>query len=233
MIISCVLRRGGVYEPDDVHRLIGAVSRNLSASIIQGHVDGFVCLTDTVSGATSIKIDALTRLTLAPLSNEWPGWWSKIELFNHPAINKSTLYFDLDTVITGDLGSLCALGSDRNMYLEDFYHPGVLASGLMYISREDPINMEIWHAMRTNPGGIIRRYTGDQNFIGTFVNEPIFLQDIFPGMITSFKPMVDGIIRDLAYYERCPTEPIVCFHGRPKPRDVISIPWVNQHWREV
>ncbi len=104
---------------------------------------------------------------------DWPGWWSKLELFNpeHPDIGSSDLlYIDIDTVITGDIRPLCNL--DKFSMLSDFGSVDPLkappASGLMFIpcSRK---KYKAWEAFNRNPEHIISRprvppFHGDQGF---------------------------------------------------------------------
>jgi hypothetical protein len=40
-----------------------------------------------------------------PLTEGWPGWWSKLELFKHD-LGERVLYLDLDVLVTGSLDEL-------------------------------------------------------------------------------------------------------------------------------
>jgi alpha-N-acetylglucosamine transferase len=41
-----------------------------------------------------------------PLTHNWPGWWSKLELFRPGIFKGRVLYIDLDSIIIGDLSPL-------------------------------------------------------------------------------------------------------------------------------
>lgn len=62
-----------------------------------------------------------------PLITELPGWYAKLELFH---MTGPVLYFDLDTVITGDLSEIASYPHQFTM-LRDFTHPEYPASGVM------------------------------------------------------------------------------------------------------
>lgn len=89
--VACVLKSGGIYTAEWVDRLRIMVERHLSLA------HNFVCLSDMdVPGIETI-----------PLVHQWPGWWSKLELFG-PALwdVERALYLDLDVLVTGVLDSL-------------------------------------------------------------------------------------------------------------------------------
>lgn len=193
--VACVLRSGGVYQADDVARLRDGVAANLD-----GHE--FVCLSDVDVPCERI-----------PLQHGWPGWWSKIELFKQVA--PPALFFDLDTMIVGDLEEV-ADQADRRQFtmLRDFYREKGLGSGMM-----------AWgHPMETlydkfceDPEGWMKKAgrAGDQCFIELNVNPRgvVRWQDAVPGQVVSYKEHVRG--RGVPDNAR-----VVCFHGDPKPRDI-------------
>ena len=89
-------------------------------------------------------------------SYHFPGWWSKIELFNpdHPVIgNRDLLYFDLDTVImpTARLKLMC----QRKPFtmLRDWYSPYHVNSSIMYIPKET--KYKVWDIFIENPTRIM------------------------------------------------------------------------------
>lgn len=93
MIVYCVLKTGGCYNADYVKRLFLALARNISFRC------RCICLTDTTE-------DLYGWCDVIPLQHNWPGWWSKIELFRPDLPKEPAVYFDLDTVILGDITDL-------------------------------------------------------------------------------------------------------------------------------
>lgn len=175
-----MLKSGGCYTPEYVERLKAGVDANLS-----GH--RFVCLSD---------IDVPDRV---PLTEGLPGWWSKLELFKLPG---PVLYFDLDTVITGDLSEIARYPHKFTM-LTDFYYRDRPASGVMAWSGDWSHLLTEYEHGKSYPGH------GDQGYIASKV-QPARFQDLFPGQVASRK----------ITETRNPNERVVCFHGEPRPHTV-------------
>lgn len=180
MLIACVLTSGGPYTVEYVERLKAGVDAHLS-----GHE--FVCLSDVDVPCERI-----------PLTEGLPGWWSKLELFRLP----SALYFDLDTVITGDLSEIAAHPHTFTM-LSDFYRLEKPASGVMAWRGDYSFLLDEYDPARTYPGH------GDQGYIAANI-EPERFQNLFPGQIVSRK----------VKNTRNSNERVVCFHGEPRPHAV-------------
>ena len=125
------------------------------------------------------------------------GWYAKLELFR---LTGPVLYFDLDTVITGDLTDL-AQYPHRFTMLRDFTHLESPASGVMAWHGDYRWLLDDFTA--DHPGH------GDQGYIASKI-EPDLFQDLFPGQIVS---------RKQPQY-RNPNERVVCFHGDPRPHTV-------------
>lgn len=202
--VVCVLRSGGEYKPEHVHALAK-------------QVPGLECISDVeVDGAPCI-----------PMPEHWPGWWSKMNLF-HPSIRGDLLYFDLDTVIVGDVAELSRLGVSA--MLSDFYYPERPASGVMFLTEGD--RARVWDAWQDDPDGAMRKCKahGDQQFIGEVLHDVKRFQDEFPGLIVSYKVHVakglnkrsigNGTVPDGAS--------VVCFHGRPRPWH-LKAEWVPDY----
>lgn len=190
----CVLRSGPEYS-----------ARHVQALAKQ--VPGLVALTDA----------AVPGVTTVPLRYDFPGWWAKLELFSG-SISGDLLYFDLDTVVLGDIAPLLAAG--RTTVLRDFYHPSTMGSGLMYIAEAD--KAEPWANFVKDPGRIISTHKrfplwGDQGFLNGYIGRSQKWQDIIPGQVVSYK-------RDCRK-GLPPGARVVCFHGKPRPWD-ISAAWI-------
>jgi hypothetical protein len=190
LTVACVLRSGGDYDAEYVARLRSGVEANLPLP------HRFVCLADV-----PVPCERL------PLRRGWPGWWAKLELFEQ--LSGPTLYFDLDTVIVGPLTEIASY-PHRFTMLEDFTQPGSLASGVM-AWRGDWSRLAAGFT-EAQIGNYRRAHRhGDQGWIQDRLDaSPAVLQRLFPGQISSFK---------VGRRERA-AERIVCFHGRPRPREV-------------
>lgn len=195
LTVACVLRSGGTYRPSDV-----AILRDQVAAHLDDHE--FICLSDVDVPCERIA-----------LQHGWPGWWSKIELFRLPP---PVLFFDLDTMIVGSLAAIAA-EADKWQFtmLQDFYRETGLGSGMMAWG----VPMDALYAkfVEDDPRGWMEKCdsAGDQFFIELNVNHSGVKrwQDVLPGQVVSYKAHVKGkgVPKDAR---------VVCFHGRPKPRDI-------------
>jgi hypothetical protein len=179
--VVCVLKSGGCYTPEYVERLKAGVDKHLS-----GH--NFICFSDVDVPCDRIK-----------LTRNLPGWWSKLEIFK---LTGACLYFDLDTVITGDLSEIAEYPHTFTM-LSDFYVLDKPASGVMAWSGDYRYILDDYDHNKTYSGH------GDQGYIATKVMPERF-QSLFAGQVVSRK--VTGT--------RNPNERVVCFHGEPRPHAV-------------
>ena len=214
-----VLRSGGDYTEDDVHLLARRVRFHC------GRACFVTCLTD-------LKNTQITRngVTFVPLRQNWPGWWSKMELFC-PDLDwlKPVLYLDLDSAIVGDVADLIdPEGKPPWIMLKDFYCDRH-ASGMMWLAPGfggelyERFVQEGQEWMEGKHGKV-----GDQAFIGQYAPPPAHWQDIYPGRISSFKPRKTGVSGWL--HEIPAGVSVVCFHGYPRPRKAAElVEWVREY----
>lgn len=201
LTIACVLRSGGDYDGEYVERLRVGITAHLPID------HRFICLSDVPVPCERI-----------PLRHDWPGWWSKMELFGL-GLAGDVLYFDLDTVINGDLTDIASVG--RLTMLNGFYDSRkklgtgqrpVAGTGLMYLTEAD--RAVIWDRWMQGPVGHMRTHRGDQDFIDPIVGHRASRwQTKLPGQVVSYKLNV----RAASGHENARA---VCFHGKPRPRDV-------------
>jgi hypothetical protein len=213
-----VLRSGGVYTSEWVAKLQRGVARHLTIP------HRFVCFSDVDVPCERI-----------PLLHDWPGWWSKIELFTNP-IEGVTLYFDLDTVIVGSLDAIASHPHTFTM-AHEFYRPSLLCSTAMawsgdhsYIAKSFAQDPEAFaYAYDTTLVNSCGRI-GDQAFIEDALdaNDPHGFRDTFRDLFGE---------RSIASYKvhNCQDAPpadaaAVAFHGSPKPHQ-ISDGWVPASWK--
>lgn len=218
LTVACVLRSGGIYDAEWVRKLRDGVSRHLTLA------HRFVCLSDVDVPCERI-----------PLTTDWPGWWSKIELSRPGVLGGPTLYFDLDTVIVGSLDAI-AVHPHRFTMAHEFYRPELLCSTAMAWDGDYSF---LYDAFAADPARLMKHYDhelpkrrsewriGDQAFIedefARFGEKPDTFRDLFgETSIASYK--VHGC-------ENAPPEgaAAVAFHGKPKPSD-LKTGWVPEAW---
>jgi hypothetical protein len=213
--VVCVLKAGRFeqaiykdgYTPEDVLRLRNMVADNLTIPY------RFICFSDVDVPCERI-----------PLKNNWPGWWSKIEMFSE-VFDDTVLYIDLDTVIAGDISHFADYNHQFTM-LRDFGSWNVPNSGLMawkgdysflyktFTEGVDKYMIEYNKAPRL----------GDQSFISERQRPYDFWQEVFPDQVFSYKKHIMG-------KPKPDDVRVVCFHGEPKGSG--SGGWVKEIWSKA
>jgi hypothetical protein len=204
LTVACVLKSGGIYNASWVARLRAGVAKHLPIP------HRFVCMSDLVVPGEWIL-----------LQHNWPGWWSKLELFK---LSGPVLYFDLDTAIVGDLTDI-ARHADvaRFTMLRDFYAPKHFGSGVMAWGGDAPVH--IYNEFAADPGKLMdapRVRMGDQAFIENMVDDIDAWQDVTGDQVVSYKVHCRGGVP--------PNARVVCLHGFPKfadmpPGDPVRVAW--------
>ena len=208
MKIATVLRSGGDYNAEHVRWLYKQLPEEYEK----------VCLTDLViPGIKTIK-----------LTTDFPGWWSKIELFDPEKIDDDIFYLDLDVVVLGDISDL--LKHPYLTMLNDFFYPNkTFNSAIMRIPHKE--KYKVWETFNRFPDRFMRRYKegGDQEFISKIYPDAQTWQTRFPGQIVSYKKHVVQKNKKNEHAIGNGKVPentrIVCFHGKPRPWQ-CNEPWV-------
>lgn len=198
--IACVLRSGGDYDTLDVEKLMDGLWGNLYLPY------RFVCFTDLPPQMFPMGCIPV------PLWNDWPGWWSKMNLFS-AAVEGDILFLDLDTIISGDLNDLAQF--NRIGIMRDVYRPDGQQSSVMFIPEQE--KKPVWDAFCTDPDGHMNRQgvRGDQGFLETlWLERAARFQDHLPGQLVSYK--ADNVAtKGVPENARA-----VIFHGQPRPRSI-------------
>ncbi|MEI9804092.1 MAG: hypothetical protein WDN48_06010 [Pseudolabrys sp.] len=219
LTVACVLKSGGIYDTTWVARLKAGVARHLPID------HRFVCLSDVDVPCERIALE-----------HDWPGWWSKIELFKLPG---PVLYFDLDTAIVGDLTDVAAAAvGHATIVLQDFYRLGNgIGSGVMAWSDLDLVR-GLYDRFLADPDSWTKRIggRGDQGFLeeaGWALHYDRW-QMILRGQIVSYKVHCRGGISPVNGQVTGSGIPsnarVVCLHGRPKFADMPAADPVRHAW---
>ena len=200
LTVACVLRSGGAYRPEHVAGLRVQIKHWLPEA-------RFVCLSDVP-----------VPCERAEIQSDWPGWFSKIELFDH--FKGRTLYLDLDTVVIADPAWLV---TGAFTMIRNWAHPELFASGVMswdgdysHITRAfEPVAEQVMREYVT------REQWGDQAFIA----ENAGSVKAFPaGAIASYR------VHRLRGPKPPPYTTIVAFNGNCLPWDGPD--WAARWWRQ-
>jgi len=207
LTIACVLRSGGIYTDAWVERLQRGIERNITTP------HSFVCLSDVPVSCKRI-----------PLITDWPGWWSKLELFRPGLFDGPVLYFDLDTLIVGNLDRIVR---HKHVFTgaHEYNRPTQFCSTAMMWEGDfgifEAFDMSLARNYRTH------KKIGDQAFIEDHLNATGVKW-------TTFRDLFGE--RTVASYKihKCQVKPpkdavAVAFHGKPKPHE-INFGWVASQW---
>lgn len=157
-----------------------------------------------------------------PLKYNWPGWWSKMELFR-PDIKGDILYMDLDTIIYDNLKPIYDICHSNpfpimlSNLIPRLASKAGCGSGVMWLPEK--YRGIVWNKWIKNPSKIMEKYSlhGDQKFISDTYS-PILLefQKIKPKCIVSYKIDCKGSVPKGAS--------VICYHGNPRPHETN---WAN------
>lgn len=196
--IACVLRKSKEYDVDYVEHLVKGIKGNL-------HVDAeIVCISDTNVSHVCKQIE---------FEHDWPSWWCKLELFSHPYLKgKEVVYFDLDTIIQGDITPLVEYDHNFSM-LRDFYFKQRFGSGVMAWKGDRSYITKAFNPHKHPKEYVTSENWGDQAFIRDNVGEKIgIIQDVTTVKVDSYKLITKKRGKSLRDCD------VLCFHGKPRPR---------------
>lgn len=111
--------------------------------------------------------------------------------------------------------------NNRPIMLSDFYVPERLASGVMYIPND--VRKIIWDVWSDGPISHMETHRGDQEFIAQTIGHMCDRFDfLFPDLICSYKAhVIKDYPNHLNPLKIDPTKSkVICFHGKPRPKDV-------------
>ena len=219
MIVACV-RTGDKYPVQYVYRLKEMVKKHLPFE------HRFVCFTDRPndlipSGVRSVDISD-TGLR---------SWWGKMVLFSHQwRRDERVLYFDLDSVIVGDLSPLAELDIDFGICSNFTRAAGITdwpcKYGSCVMSIGPGFDGSLFTRFWEDRWKIMDRAGkyGDQKAIEELAPDAVLLQPSLP--VNFFLGY-----RDLEKYREAPPNgcSLVIFAGKAKPHNT-NIRWVKAAW---
>lgn len=203
---------GDKYPIDYVVRLQNMVTRNMQHTNYD-----FYCITDEVL-PDDIK-------ALKP-SDNWGTWWQKVNLFNPEVVPQGkTIYFDIDSVITGNIDDLAAIETNLPLTIIENFSMNkrhcAHNSSVMVWNSGDPKITKIYDEFKKDPARVMSTLHGDQCWIWRVLQNDIAN---FPDMfMKSYKYHCKG--KGLPSNTRA-----VIFHGKPDP-DEVHDQWVKQNWK--
>jgi len=221
------------YDIEYVNKLYRALCRNLTPKVIL-HV-----FTESNRNIPSeyIKHDLV----------EWPNvrgprksWWYKVQIFDPAHYKGNMLYFDLDTVIVGNIDWIWKLPGNCFWAVKDFKHLfknrrriTINSSVMWFNTKKYHYILKDFDLSVTKTG----RFHGDQDYIDSKL-DPTRLRYFDTNRIKSYKWEVkEGGYDFRRRKHNNPGETtwpaddtsVLVFHGNPNPEDE-NHPLLQQHW---
>ena len=242
-VVLC-MKWGTLYGPDYVNVLFNAVRAHLSGAF------RFVCLTDDATGIDpAVECFPVPEIGLEHL-HWYRGAWPKIAVFSEHlhGLKGRALFVDLDMLIWGDLAPFFDFGSGLV----------TLDSAPWRYRNAPPRTMTSIFAFDLGKmGWIVERLQAERDaLIGRYGIE----QDYLHGEVSDIGYWPQEWIRSYKYHLRQPllvdrlrgpapppaSARVICFHGKPRPIDLIrppagnwdrfphygrgAVPWMVDYW---
>ena len=199
--VILVMKTGGDFSPIHVDRIIRQIKTHLTVP------HEIFCLTD-------IPGEYVPGITVLPLLDNLPGWWSKIEVFR---TFTNVLYFDLDTTILGDINFLAQFKPNFGALLSKHRNMG---SGIM---RWYGDFSGLYKYFKAHSDPIMQYFSWEQEYINSWLINNAYkvehIQHHFPGRLMSYKNDYLPLIENKSK----PKPSIIYFHGKPRPWDIKEI----------
>lgn len=184
------------YDESWVIKLYRGVTRNLTRPF------RFVLFTDEIRNELPLNI-VQRPLTTRPITY---GSFTEPYKLGEPMI-----LMGLDTVIVGNIDHLahyCLTANDVALP-RDPYAPKRACNGVALVPAG---KQDIW-----------QRWRGENDMEWLRAQPHVFIDDLFPETVVSFKGSVQTRgLRDAR---------IVYFHGNPKMHELLDQPWIQRHWK--
>jgi hypothetical protein len=230
---ACVIH-GDLYSWEYVERLYSMLNRNITPGIrLHVYTEAFRPVP-----APMIKHDLIEW----NITRNRRGWWYKMQLFNSAHHSGPLLYFDLDTVIVGNIDWIWQQPTKyfwaiRDFkYLWDSKHTGINSSIMYWDTQKYQC---VWdNFLQENVERTIQKYRGDQDYISFAIeeNQRRFF-DVNKIQSRRWQCLDGGYDFDKKRH-KMPGQGtkftndvgVLIFHGDPKP-DQLNDEVVVSHWQ--
>lgn len=162
------------------------------------------------------------------------SWWYKLQFFDRTRFDQPMMYFDLDTVIVGNIDWLWEPEDKKNCFYSvlDFRYlqrPYLkkINSSIMYWNPDT--FYWIWEDFtRLNLREVISTYPGDQDYYDQVIPSS-HVKFFDKELIKSWRWQIQDPRRPHLSDPLLGTK-ILIFHGNPKPHEIRENPILKQYW---
>jgi hypothetical protein len=200
LTVACVLWEGDFrtrnYSFEWVRKLKHMVAENLTIP------HEFVCLSNLPLPQVAHKL-GIKRI---PLVNDWPGWWSKIELFRPGLFKNRVLYLDLDLIIIRNIDLLASEISPFILLRSEYKGKKKTGDGLSIYKYNSSVmgfypNTGITQTIYNNfDNHSMKIFRGDQDY---YAHVNPHLDTFAPGQVVKLKDCPGGRLHNTAKIVLC------------------------------
>lgn len=218
LTVACVWRTGN--SGYDAHDYVGRMARAVARNLAQPH--RFVCLSDSTRGPVGIE-----RI---PLLHNWPGFWSKVELFRPGLFTGPVIYLDLDTVVCGSLDPIAGAMVDHPLLCSwDMQHGWINSSFLAW-----SVDLScVYETMAADPAAIMRQHDGRGPWWGDQGHLQVTLQDRGIPWAWVQQAVPHAVAWQPVPLRGQPAPPgtaVSMWYGHPKPHELAERDFLRLHW---
>ena len=228
MINFACVYYGDKYKVEYVQKLYNMVKRHLTID------HKFYVFTDHVKLQKLVEGDIIVKKFP---EDDLDGWWNKMQLF-HPdtPLEGTTLYTDLDVVITGNINCFVEYEPNADFVGMNDFNPATKGWNSSVMKFKD-VSEILWKPFVADRPNLLRRYPGDQNLISAQIKDKA-------GAPSSIKSFPDSWTQSYKWlnrkgeryhttkmtYEQDPNAKVCVFHGSPNPAESTQ-EWVKELWK--
>ena len=216
---------GDKYPVEYVQKLYNMVQRNTTLD------HKFIVFTDLVK--IHKQVEGNIEFRKFPV-DDLNGWWNKMQLF-HPNshLYGTTLYMDLDVVITGNIDCFFTHNPEAIFSGMNDFNPlsGVWNSSIMKF-KSPFLHEKVWFKFMEDRPNLLRKFPGDQNLISDLIKDTPGC-DSFPDSWTQsykwYDRSGDNFHKSRWTFKHNGESLVTVFHGQPNPHESDQ-EWVKKAW---
>tara|TARA_Y100001937_G_scaffold97921_1_gene133451 strand:- start:135 stop:800 length:666 start_codon:yes stop_codon:yes gene_type:complete len=221
MNFACVCY-GKKYSTEYVQKLYNMVQRNTTLT------HKFFIFTDNMD----MKIDGHVNIKMFPMVN-LQGWWNKMQLFHPGVIEGTTLYMDLDVVITGNIDCFFTHEPEADFVgMNDFNPDTKIFNSSIFRFEPEAMKDKLWQPF-INDREKWLRYSGDQNVISEVIMAHPETRSFPDSWTQSYKwhdRKGQRYHKGKWTFEHNGESLVTVFHGEPNPHQSEQ-DWVKNAWK--
>ena len=222
MNFACVCY-GIKYKIEYVQKLYNMVQRHTTIP------HKFYCFTDYVNPQQQLKGDIIIKQF--PMFN-LQGWWNKMQLFHPGILEGTTLYMDLDVVITDNIDCFFTYEPEADFVgMNDFNPDTKIFNSSVFRFEPEAMKDKLWQPF-INDREKWLRYSGDQNVISEVIMKHPETRSFPDSWTQSYKwhdRKGQRYHKGKWTFEHNGESLVTVFHGEPNPHQSDK-EWVKKAW---